>query len=323
MRKSYRVLAIVLLGLVSSFHPATAAKPIAAAGAWLFEYFKDPAYLGIYLALSRDGLHYTPLNDGEPWVKPEQPGELMRDVFLTRQPGSGFRMVWTWNWRGNSIGTSESKDLLTWTPHQQIAIMGAFPDVQNTWAPEIYWNATQKHWLVLWSSAFKDTADGKPSEGLRLWAARTTDFKAFTQPEKFFDRGFPVIDATLFSRTQNGKQDIVMMVKDQTKEPLRYNERWTAGPTLEGPWGPLSDVINEPWSEGPSVVQVGTRSIVFYDHYREPNIRYEAVATTDWKHWTDITSEISLPEAGKHGSFLRITAAEAERLTARHDKAKR
>jgi hypothetical protein len=56
-------------------------------GAWLFAYFHEPANQGIYLALSRDGLHYTPLNDGEPWVKPAELGELMRDVFLTRGAG--------------------------------------------------------------------------------------------------------------------------------------------------------------------------------------------------------------------------------------------
>jgi len=55
-------------------------------GAWLFIYFKEPANQGIYFALSRDGYHYMPLNDGQPWVVPAQPGELMRDVFLTRGP---------------------------------------------------------------------------------------------------------------------------------------------------------------------------------------------------------------------------------------------
>jgi hypothetical protein len=56
-------------------------------GAWLFAYFKEPGTQGIYLALSRDGYHYTPLNDGQPWVVPAQAGEVMRDVFLTRGPG--------------------------------------------------------------------------------------------------------------------------------------------------------------------------------------------------------------------------------------------
>jgi hypothetical protein len=72
------VFALLVVFLTGGF-TAVAAKPKDDGGAWLFAYFKDPADQGIYFALSRDGLHYTPLNDGEAWVKPDQPGELMRD----------------------------------------------------------------------------------------------------------------------------------------------------------------------------------------------------------------------------------------------------
>jgi hypothetical protein len=66
-----------------------------ASGAIVFAYFKEPGNQGIYFALSRDGYTFTPLNDGEPWLKPTEPGEIMRDVFITRNPsGSGFRAVW-------------------------------------------------------------------------------------------------------------------------------------------------------------------------------------------------------------------------------------
>ena len=98
-------------------------------------------------------------------------------------------------------------------------------------------------------------------------------------------------------------------------------ERVATGPTLEGPWNHVSGAINESWSEGPSAIQVGKTVIVFYDHYRPPRARFEAVATTDWKHWKDVTAETSLPQYCKHGSFLHITDAEAARLLARHDAA--
>jgi hypothetical protein len=286
----------------------------------VFAYFQEPANQGIYLALSRDGYTFTPLNDGQPWLKPDQPGELMRDVYITRTPdGAHFRMVFTWAWHGNAIGISDSDDLLHWSPQRRIEIMSAFPNVQNTWAPETYWDAQHHDWLILWSSNFNATAT-TPAEGLRLWAAHTKDWQTFSTPEKFFDRGFPVIDATLFHRNFAGKNDVVMVLKDQTPDPLRYNERWTSGPTVEGPWGELSAPINETWSEGPSVIQVGDHSIVYYDHYRPPHPRFEAVETTDWIHWTSANGKIHLPEASKHGSFFQVTEAEAERLLARHDR---
>ena len=323
-------------GLPAGVEPPKPTDPI------VFAYFKEPANQGIYLALSRDGYTFTPLNDGQPWLKPDQPGELMRDVYITRTPDGGhFRMVFTWAWHGNAIGVSDSDDLLHWSPQRRIEIMGAWANVQNTWAPETYWDTQHNDWLILWSSNFNATAiPGAPSsptvlslakvgssapqaiqpaEGLRLWAAHTKDWQTFSTPEKFFDRSFPVIDATLFHRTLHGKHDVAMVFKDQTTDPLRYNERWTSAPTVTGPWDPVSAPINEPWSEGPSVIQVGDKFIVYYDHYRPPKPRYEGVETTDWVHWTSVNDKMHFPEAAKHGSFFRVTEAEAQRLLARHD----
>ena len=296
--------------------PALAqAAPASASGAIVFAYFKEPGNQGIYFALSRDGYTFTPLNDGQPWLKPDTPGEIMRDVFITRDPsGEGFRAVWTWAWRGSTLGTASSRDLVTWSHQTEVPIMKDFATVRNVWAPETYWDAKAKQWLLIWSSA----VDGV-TEGNRIWASRTKDFVGFTKPAVFFDPGFVVIDATLFHRAFEGKTDWVLVVKDQSIDPLRYQVRWAAGPTVEGPWGPLSGPINESWSEGPSVIRVGTRWIVYYDHYRAPRARYEGVETSDWIHWTSVDDEMHFPEFAKHGCFFRVTDAEAERLLSRHD----
>jgi hypothetical protein len=305
---------------------ALAAGPIAAqqtapgepaSEAYVFAYFKEPGSQGIYLALSRDGYTFTPLNDGQPWVKPEHPNEIMRDVFITREPNDeGFRMVWTWGWRGSSMGTASSKDLITWSPQEEIPIMEDFPTVRQVWAPETYWDTKAKDWLVIWSSSFGDPRGDLP-DGLRIWSSHTPDFKTFSKPALFFDHGFPVIDATMFHDHNRDKWYFVF--KDQTTDPLRYAIRWTSGPTVEGPWGTLSGPITESWSEGPSVIQVGDKFIVYYDHYRAPRARYEGVETTDWIHWTSVNDQMHLPEAAKHGSFFRVTDAEAQRLLDRHD----
>jgi hypothetical protein len=193
--------------------------------------------------------------------------------------------------------------------------MQDFPDVNNVWAPETYYDATKKQWLLIWSSSMKDSPDGN-----RIWSALTSDFNTFTKPAIFFDPGYVVIDATIFHEAD---QPYRLIFKEQTTDPLTYQERVATGPTLEGPWDMhnISGFINEPWSEGPSAIHVGDKYIVFYDHYRAPHARFEAVATTDWKHWEDITSQIDLPPFCKHGSFLKITNEEATRLLQRHDPA--
>ena len=191
--------------------------------------------------------------------------------------------------------------------------MQAFPDTNNVWAPETYYDATKKQWLIIWSSSMKDSKDGN-----RIWYSLTPDFKTFSKPAIFFDPGYVVIDATIFHEPN---QPFRLIFKEQSTDPLTYQERVATGPTLEGPWDlkTISGFINESWSEGPSAIEVGDRTVVFYDHYRAPRAKFEAVATRDWKHWEDITSEISLPAYCKHGSFLRITEAEAQRLEQRHD----
>jgi hypothetical protein len=304
-------------------HSRQSAEPeSSSAGPWVFAYFKEPGTQGIYLSLSRDGYTFTPLNDGQPWLKPSEPGEIMRDVFLTRDPnGQSFRMVWTWGWHGHSLGTASSDDLMSWTPQQEVPIMQDFATVRQVWAPETYWDAKAKQWLVLWSSSFSDASAERP-DGLRIWSARTTDFKTFTKPALFFDRGFPVIDATMFhAPVSHGHDKWYLVFKDQTLDPLRYTVRWTSGPTVEGPWGDLSGPIAEPWSEGPSVVHAGDKYIVYYDHYRAPRPRYEGVETTDWIHWTSVNDKMNFPPACKHGSFFPVTEAEAQRLLTRHDGA--
>jgi hypothetical protein len=307
LRSTFAAIFVALV--LCTAHAQTPPQPTH--GAWLFIYFKEPGNQGIYFALSRDGLRYTPLNDGQPWVAPTQPGELMRDVFLTRGLDGQFQMVWTWNWRGNSLGHASSPDLLIWSPQKEVPIMTGFPETNNVWAPETYWDAAKSQWLLIWSSSMKNSTDGH-----RIWSSLTPDFNTFSKPAIFFDPGYVTIDATIF-HVASGPYRLIF--KQQTYDPLTFQERVATGPTLKGPWSDISGPINESWSEGPSCIQLGDRFVVFYDHYRPPRARYEAVATTDWKHWQDITAETSLPPFSKHGSFLHISDEEATRLLERQD----
>ena len=152
-------------------------------------------------------------------------------------------------------------------------------------------------------------------EGNRIWAATTSDFSHFSPPKIFFDPGYEVIDATMF----HGKHKEYLVYKDQTRDPLRYQVRYATGPTVEGPWTPVGGPITGSWSEGPSVLRVGDEYVVFYDHYRAPRARYEGVQSRDWIHWESVDDRISFPDHCKHGSFMKISAAEATRLEGRHD----
>jgi len=275
---------------------------------YLFAYFKDPGSSGVYFALSTDGYHYTPLNDGNPVVPPAQKGELMRDPFITRGPDQQFHMVWTWEWRDTKIGYAHSADLVHWSEQIEVPLMKDIAGTRNTWAPEIYWDAPKKAWEIIWSSTIGGTSSDKVLDN-RIYSSLTPDFRTFSKPQVFFDPGYNVIDATILQT----KGKFYLIFKDERPEPLKKFMKIAEGPTVEGPWSKISEEFTESWTEGPSALQVGDGYVVYFDHYRDPK-RYEAVASKDLATWTSITNKISFPPGCKHGSFLKITEEEARKL---------
>jgi hypothetical protein len=154
----------------------------------------------------------------------------------------------------------------------------------------------------------------KEQHANRIYCSFTSDFVTFTRPAVFFDPGYDVIDATILET----RSRYYLIFKDQTRTPLRFQLRLAQGPTLEGPWNNISDTFTESWSEGPSALKIGRNYFIYYDHYRSvpesQTVRYEALRSSDLRNWVPINDEISFPKACKHGSFLKLTRAEAERL---------
>ncbi|MGA3016129.1 MAG: hypothetical protein ABSF62_03350 [Bryobacteraceae bacterium] len=156
---------VLLLGL-GMLPAARAADPM------LFVYFKEPANMGVFFAISDDGYHFHPLNGGKPWFGIEHAGALIRDPFITRGPDGQFHMVWTWGWHGQSIGYAHSADLVHWSEQRELPLMAGIPGTNNTWAPETYWDEGKSQWLIIWSS----TVAGR-QQGNRIYSAWTADFR--------------------------------------------------------------------------------------------------------------------------------------------------
>jgi beta-xylosidase len=234
----------------------------------------------------------------------------MRDIFITRGPNHEFHAVWTWGWHKQSIGYAHSFDLVHWSDQREVPLMAEVPNTVHTWAPEIYWDPDNSQWLIIWSSI----AEGETRN--RIYWCLTADFTKFSRPAIFFDPGYDVIDATLL----HTRSRYYLIFKDQTKAPLTYKLRIAEGHKLQGPWINISDTLTESWSEGPSALKIGDYYFIYYDHYRavpeSTAIRYEALRSSDLKNWVPINDRISFPEGCKHGSFLKITRQEAERIEA-------
>lgn len=69
----------------------------------------------------------------------------------------------------------------------------AAEDAGCTWAPEAVYDEDRRDYLVFWASTTRRDNFAKQ----RIWAARTKDFKTFSQPFIYIEKPAHVIDTTL------------------------------------------------------------------------------------------------------------------------------
>lgn len=296
------------------------AAPLLARDAYLFTSFRRNGETGVFFAISRDGKRWTSLNNGEPWIKPELPGMLMRDPWLGRGKDGTWHLLWTGGWREKAgkgevyIGYSSSRDLIDWEPQREIVVMQNEPKSRNAWAPEAVWDKKRKEWIVFWSTTipgrFPDTdATGDDGFNHRLYAMTTSDFRTFSMPRLWYDPGFNSIDATVVR--DRGRW--IMIFKDERLNPLQKRLRFSFADSPAGPWSGPTEPFTRDWVEGPSAVKVGRDWIIYYDHYAKPQ-HYGAVRTRDWRKFEDITEQISFPPDHRHGTVVRINGRLAREL---------
>jgi hypothetical protein len=304
---------ILFAVVFSVLSPALADEP----AAYVFCYFKGNGEDGLHLAVSDDALTWTTINHDRPLVASTiGKSKLMRDPSICRGPDGVFHMVWTTGWPDLTIGYAQSKDLAHWSPQRAIPVMAGIEGVRNCWAPEVFYDAEGKRFVVMWAS----TVDGRFSETLgqgheklnhRLYAFATPDFERIGETKLVYDSGFQVIDGAIF----RAKGRYVMVAKNETlKPPAKYLFlSYAASPT--GPWSqPGPRITGDYWCEGPSPLRVGDAWVIYFDCYTEH--RYGAIRSTDLEHWEDISNRVHFPKGTRHGTALKVPRAIVEQLRA-------
>lgn len=273
----------------------------------LFSSFRGNGEDGLHLACSNDGYTWTPLRDDKPLLRPEVGGGLMRDPHILHGPDGTFHMVWTTAWNKHGVGYANSKDLIHWCQQKLLDVMQNEPQARNVWAPEIFYDAAQKQFMIFWAStipgrfpATDSTGDGGYNH--RMYFTVTTDFERLEPAQLLYDPGFNVIDATI---VQDGTR-YVMFLKDETRHPPAKNLRVATAETPTGPYGPPSPPITgKYWAEGPTAVRLGDKWFVYFDRYTEH--RYGLVTSPDLVHWTEESDRVRFPAGHRHGSVLRVS----------------
>ncbi len=282
---------------------------------YLFTSFRKRGEDGVYLALSRDGYHWTSLSQDKPFISIEElkTGQV-RDPCIGLAPDGTFHLVWTSG--GNpSFGYARSQDLIHWHGQREIEPMGHEPDTRNTWAPELFYDEENAQWLILWSSTIVGRWGDTPClpgwEGFnqRIFGATTRDFETFSDTRLFFDPGYTCIDAAIAKA--HGRY--YLLFKDERFEPRHLTLRLASSDHLEGPYENISEALTPEYTEGASALEIGDYFTVYYDRYWQPQF-YGAIRTKDFQTWEDVTSQMSFPPDHRHGSVVQISGATARGL---------
>ncbi|HWW68787.1 MAG TPA: glycoside hydrolase family 43 protein [Duganella sp.] len=284
-----------------------------AADAYVFAYFTGNGEDGLHFAGSADGYKWDKMGGGRSFLAPKVGNaKLMRDPCIVRGPDGTYHMVWTSGWNENNIGYASSKDLVNWSPQQQVPVMAHEPGALNAWAPEIVYDDKRGEFLIFWASTIPGrfpATDGSSEEKYnhRMYYTTTRDFVTYAPTRLYYDPGFSVIDAS-FLRA-NGKNYLV--VKDETRNPPKKHLRIAAAPDLRGPFGELGAPITPPglWVEGPTALQIGEDVILYYDAYTTKH--YGAMRSRDLVHWEDVTAKMRFPDEGtpqrlRHGTVIAV-----------------
>lgn len=328
MKHPGRLLALVALVLIDALASAASGPP----HHYIFAYFKGDGSDGLHLAASTDGLRWHALRGDSSFLRPTVGRDrIMRDPMVLQGPDGLFHMVWTVGLglakpegvqREPGIGYATSPDLVHWSEQRYLPVMAPEPAARNAWAPELFYDAAARRFLVFWSSTVPGrfpVTDGQLRKGRswdpgwdhRIYSVTTTDFRSFSAPKLLYDDGFNVIDATM---ARSGSR-YLLFVKDETDQPNtpRKYIRMATGRSPEGPWSSASPPITGAyWAEGPTALPIDGIWHVYFDKYMEG--KYGVVVSSDLAHWTDLSDRLVMPPGARHGTAFEVSAGVAEAL---------
>ena len=310
---------LTLMLMLMLLIPATSTAR-AADGGYLFVTFKgeqSPMTEQIYFVASRDGKRWTNLNGGEPVLVSKLGEKGVRDPYLLRaHDGKKFFLIATdlsinlnRDWKravtagSKSIVVWESPDLVTWSEPRRVKV--APDDAGCTWAPEAIYDEAKQDYLVFWAST---TARDKFARQ-RIWAARTKDFKDFSEPFVFIEKPTTIIDTTIVF-------DGVRYYRFTKDEKFKAITAETSD-KLDGPW---SDVANFSLAkmkgyEGPACFRTNdAKWCLLLDHYARGE-GYKPYVTSDLSSGKfEAAADFEFPFKLRHGSVLPVSAEEMARL---------
>lgn len=300
-------------------------------------------------ALSRDGLHFHDLINGDSIFSPAEHAKIeggTRDAYICRKhDGKGYLMVTTdmcvrrsKKWDNYGINLLTSDDLINWRSvtfdfrrGPQIFSDPESPDVyqdwstvNRVWAPQTFWDPSyvwpdgRKGGYFIYYSLW-NRAEEKYDRMYYSYADES--FTTLTKPRLLFDWGYATIDADINYVEADGLYH--MMIKKEGGTPGLFT---AYSKSLTGPWSePVDDDYidfeGKKKCEGVSAYQLigdSTWRIGYIEYSSNPR-RYRICKADKYMRNFSAPQDIEGVNGPQHGSFMRITKEEYDRLQAWSD----
>lgn len=176
-----------------------------------------PSQQQIYAGVSRDGLHWSALNNNNYILASDINEKAARDPFIIRAVGQNkFYMLATdqdlyreeyrqdenpdqLDWA--KLDSNGSQDIIVWESNDLIhwdncwaLKVGDYYDAGCCWAPKAIYDYQSGDYFLMWSSTVKSEG----SRQLRVFAAKTKDFKTITRPCLYTEPQRWAIDTSVY-----------------------------------------------------------------------------------------------------------------------------
>lgn len=309
---------------------------------YLFAHFKeDDEAIFFDISNGNDALSYSPLNGGNAVFRSDVGTKGLRDPFLIGSPDGQKHWIIATDLNHNAdpntnfieesrVGSTAivvyegNADLTEWSSAQLVNVMP--PTAGMVWAPEAIYDETEGNYLMYWAShtyASNDTNHTGEGTTNEILAARTSDFKSFSDPFVYISYGYPLIDTTM------RRVDDSTFVRFTKREGVFHVFGETA-PSIMGPWTRMGDentyIDSSTEQEGPLFFQDNLDSSKWYvwvdEYLLNPDGYYPWVPNTDIKTagWTKLSGDQTskFPYGGKHGVVQPVTQTQYDALKARY-----